>query len=263
MKIIHLGTGDAFNEKLPNNSHLVISNSVSGTKLLLDCGYSALAQLFKYNPDPSFVDAVFISHLHADHYFGIPAFLRRIIADSRTKKLSIICRRENKDQIIELVKLGYSETMNKLTFPLEFIEVSQGDEITLGEFTLRFAETKHNIPNLAIRIEKNSASKNKEDRRRKKIFCYSGDGNFTESSEELYKNADMLIHEVFTMDKDTAGHGKLTTILEMCSRAKVKKLGITHINRKNYEKTIHEMIRSCDEAKVNFFIPEPLDESEI
>lgn len=260
MKIIHLGTGDAFNEKLPNNSHLLISKTIGGTKLLLDCGYSAVAQVFKYNPDASFIDAIFISHLHADHYFGIAAFLRRIIADSRTKKLSIICRKGEKDQIIQLVKFGYSETMNKLTFPLEFIEVSQGDEIKINELTLNFADTKHNIPNLAIRIEKNFESGNKA---RNKVFCYSGDGNFTESSERLYRNADLLIHEVFTNDRDVEGHGKLTTILEMCSRAKVKKLGITHVNRKGYEKTIHDMMRACDEAKLEFFIPEPMDESEL
>ncbi len=56
MKVIFLGVGEACDERVPNNSHLILSD----TKLLLDCGYSAPPQLWKYNPDASFLDAIYI-----------------------------------------------------------------------------------------------------------------------------------------------------------------------------------------------------------
>ncbi|KKQ21582.1 MAG: Beta-lactamase domain-containing protein, partial [Parcubacteria group bacterium GW2011_GWA2_37_10] len=49
MKIIFLGVGEAFDENIPNNSHLVITER---TKLLLDCGMTAAPQVWKFNPDP-------------------------------------------------------------------------------------------------------------------------------------------------------------------------------------------------------------------
>ncbi|MEF9476067.1 MAG: hypothetical protein L0958_05190 [Candidatus Mariimomonas ferrooxydans] len=64
MEIVFLGVGEAFDETVPNNSHVVLSD----TTILLDCGYSVPAQLWKYNANPSFLDAIYISHRHADHY---------------------------------------------------------------------------------------------------------------------------------------------------------------------------------------------------
>lgn len=54
MKIIFLGVGEAFDENIPNNSHLIISEK---TKVLLDCGLTSAPQMWKFNSDPSYLDA--------------------------------------------------------------------------------------------------------------------------------------------------------------------------------------------------------------
>ena len=75
MKVIFLGVGEAFDEDVPNNSHLIETGK---TKILLDCGMTATPQVWKYNKDQNFIDSVYISHWHADHYFGLPGLLLRM-----------------------------------------------------------------------------------------------------------------------------------------------------------------------------------------
>src|SRR3989344_1524763 len=170
MKLTRLGVGEAFDETLPNNSHLVLSK----TNLLLDCGYSIPPQLWRYNSDQSFLDAIYISHLHADHYFGIPVLLTRMWEEKRKKPLAIICQKGAKSQISELIDFAYKDIASKFEFKLDFVEVESKQKIKFNEFGLSFAPTIHSVPNLAIRVE----TKNK-------AVCYSGDGQFTEETERL------------------------------------------------------------------------------
>ncbi|MGD0576984.1 MAG: MBL fold metallo-hydrolase, partial [Candidatus Staskawiczbacteria bacterium] len=103
MKVIFLGVGEAFDKDLSNNSHLIITDK---TKLLLDCGFNAASQVWKLNPDQSFLDAVYISHWHADHYFGLPGLLLRMWEEGRTRPITIISRKGFKKQFNELMDLA-------------------------------------------------------------------------------------------------------------------------------------------------------------
>ena len=75
MKVVFIGVGEAGDENYPNNSSIILSD----TKLLLDCGFAVPQQLWRYNADQDLVDAIYISHMHADHYFGIPVLLIRML----------------------------------------------------------------------------------------------------------------------------------------------------------------------------------------
>ncbi|MDO8642662.1 MAG: ribonuclease Z [Candidatus Woesearchaeota archaeon] len=218
MKITCLGVGEAW-DIIPNNSYLVSSKSRK-TTMLLDCGFSIPPALWKHDADPSLLDAIFISHPHADHYFGLPALLGRMWQDGRTKPLAIFCGKGMKQQIAALLEAGYKGLAAIITFPITFTEVSPGQKITFQEFKLAFAPTIHPVPNLAVKIECE-----------KKVLCYSGDGQYTEQSELLYQHADLVIHESFTWDADVEGHGKMKELLVMAKRAKIKKIAFTHIRR--------------------------------
>ncbi|MBD3164180.1 MBL fold metallo-hydrolase [Candidatus Woesearchaeota archaeon] len=216
MKIIFLGTGEAFDETLPNNSHLIISE----TRLLLDCGYSMPAQLWKYNPDPSFLDAIYISHGHADHYFGLPALLGRMWEEKRTKPIIIICREQIKKDIEKMLELGYAGIRQKFEFSLDFITAEKGKKVKLNELGLSFAPTIHSKPNLAVSID-DSKSK----------ICYSGDGKYTKEAEQMYKGSDLLIHEAYSLEPEKPGHGSIYNLIEMAKKAKIKCLALTHLQR--------------------------------
>jgi ribonuclease BN (tRNA processing enzyme) len=68
LQIQMIGTGSAFSKSYYNNNALVRSN---GFTLLIDCGFTAPRALFELNiPFPQ-IDAVFVSHIHADHIGGL------------------------------------------------------------------------------------------------------------------------------------------------------------------------------------------------
>lgn len=70
MKITVLGCGTAFTGlKTYNQSFLIEEN---GEKLLIDCGEDTPKALLYHNVDIKTIGGVYISHLHADHCFGIP-----------------------------------------------------------------------------------------------------------------------------------------------------------------------------------------------
>ncbi|MBR9699914.1 ribonuclease Z [Candidatus Woesearchaeota archaeon] len=244
MKLIHIGVGEAADERFPNNSHLIHSK----TNLLLDCGYSVPRQLWKYTDERDFLDAIYISHRHADHYFGLPALLVRMAEEQRTKKLTIVCQKGVKKLIEEIIKLGYSKLQERFTFPFSIIEVQAGEDLTLNELKLTFAPTIHPVPNLAVRVTDNKHS-----------VCYSGDGQFTPETEKLYENCDLLIQETFFFEQEKQGHSSIKKTIEMAERRKIRALALTHIHRSCRRDKKEEIKKAMKDSTIKVILPEPLD----
>jgi len=69
VRVTFIGSGNAFADG--GRSHACIHVSAPGVSLLLDCGGSSLPAV-KREIDPEAIDAIAISHLHGDHFGGIP-----------------------------------------------------------------------------------------------------------------------------------------------------------------------------------------------
>ena len=245
MKIVFLGVGEAFDENLPNNSHIVLSK----TKLLLDCGYSIPRQLWQYNSNPNLLDAIYISHPHADHYFGLPSYLLRLNQDGRKKPLAIICHSQLKDRIVELFEYAYSGAAAKYNYKLNFLEAKIGKNIKFNELQMDFAPTIHQVKNFAIRISDGE-----------KTLCYSGDGMFVDSTEKMYKNSDLVIHESFTFDEKAVGHAIVKDLVPMAHKNKIKCLALTHIRRDVRRNQMDKIRDYISKKKSKVIVAEPLQE---
>lgn len=71
MNIQMLGTGSAFAKRYYNNNALLFSN---GHTAMLDCGITAPLALHQLNKTFNDIDALLISHIHADHVGGMEEF---------------------------------------------------------------------------------------------------------------------------------------------------------------------------------------------
>ena len=245
MKIVVLGNGEAFDERYPNHSHLVFSDK---TVLMLDCGDSAVRQLWKYTKDHSLIDALYITHRHSDHLFGVPALLGRMLEEERKKELTIICSEQLKADIERLCQHAYFG-INSYGFEIKFIIAEDKGSIKFKDLKLSFAKTGHTAYCLAIRVENG-----------KKVVCYSGDGPMDEASEAIYKNADILMHECYMYDKRLPGHVVAVDVFEMAKRQHVKCLALSHFKRAFNDETRKKVKEAIPTTGLKIIFSEPLQE---
>jgi len=248
MKIIFLGNGEAFDERYPNHSHLVFSDK---TVLMLDCGDSAVRQLWKYTKNHSLIDALYITHRHSDHLFGIPALLGRMLEEERKKELTIICSEQIKADVERLTEHAYFG-INSYGFEVKFMIARDGEGIQFQDLKLSFAKTGHTAYNLAVRIDDG-----------KNIVCYSGDGPFDENTEKIYKKADILMHECYMFDKRIIGHVAAVDVFEMAKRQNVKCLALAHFKRAFNDETRRRVKEAIPSTGLKIILPEPLEEYEV
>ena len=82
VEVTFLGVGEAFDEKLTNTSVLVkVEEGCSNVRLLMDCGFTVPSQFWREGLHVDALDAVWISHFHGDHFFGVPALLVRFLEE--------------------------------------------------------------------------------------------------------------------------------------------------------------------------------------
>ncbi len=246
MKVIFLGVGEAFDENYPNNSALVLTEK---TSLMIDCGDSAVRQLWKFNKgDHNLVDALYITHRHSDHLFGLPAMLGRFHEEKRTKPFTIICTKALHNDVKVAASYAYKGLGTDFPFKLNVIEIEDGQSIEFQDLKLLFALTRHSTPVVAIKVEHGGKS-----------FCYSGDGMFS-LREGFYQGLDLLAQETYLYDKEIIGHACVTGAVKFAGENGIKTLALVHLNkhfRKNDLPGVRNKIRS---DKVKIIIPEPMDE---
>ncbi|UCH02638.1 MAG: ribonuclease Z [Candidatus Bathyarchaeota archaeon] len=241
MKIVFLSVGEAFDKNFANTSVLIQVKS----KILLDCGYSVPQIFWKYNTDPNFLDGIFISHFHADHYFGIPPLLLRMWEDGRNKPLTLIGRNSLKKQIFKLMEMGFRNLDEKLENIIRFLEVK--NRIKFNELCFEVASSDHSVNNFAVKIFSDDKS-----------VCYSGNGMFNDETISLYENSDLVIHECYTIDKRIRGHANLMDLINLSRMSNIKRLALLHLNRKarKEKEKIEQIIR---QSGLSIFLPEPLE----
>lgn len=215
MRVVLLGVGEAFDENHGNSSALARAEF----NVLLDGGYAAPFQLRRYDASAELLEAVYISHAHADHYFGIPRLLVRMWEDKRARPLTLISQSAVIERVWRLMDFAYSGLRERLTFSVERLEVSQESDLKWREFRMRFAPGLHSVTNLAIRMDYQGTS-----------FCYSGDGMFTEQGRTLFSGADVVLHAAYSFEPSPV-HADIPRLISMAEECGIERLVLTHVQR--------------------------------
>jgi ribonuclease Z len=109
----------------PTSQVLDIQNHM----FLIDCGEGTQVQLRKYRIKFSRINHIFISHLHGDHFFGLPGLISTFRLLGREKELHIYGPKGIKEAITLFLKLGDSWT----NYPLIFHELEEKGQHLLFE----------------------------------------------------------------------------------------------------------------------------------
>lgn len=98
---------------------------VNQSYYMVDCGEGAQMQLRKYRVKIQRIKAIFISHMHGDHYFGLIGLLNTMHLLGRETPLKVFCP----EPLEPIIKLMLKEADTRLRYPLEFIP--HGNQIGL------------------------------------------------------------------------------------------------------------------------------------
>lgn len=254
MRVVFLGVGEACDERLPNIS-IWVQTQVDGKRksVLLDCGFTVPPLYWRQTADPEDLDALWISHFHGDHFFGVPALLLRFWEMKREKPLALIGQTGIEELVHRAMDLAYPKFMEKLTYPVDFIRAEAGKNVEAVGLTWRFAENGHPQPDLAVRIEDGKRS----------IF-YSGDGAPTEQTLALAKGSDLVIHEAFRLEQIIPGHGTMRKCVDFAREAGVGALALVHVQRDERRDRYSEIADFLDRIEdIHAILPEPDDELEL
>lgn len=115
------------------------------TKILIDCGEGTQTQMFRYQVKYNRIDYILISHLHGDHFLGLPGLLSTMSLNGRRRPLLIAG-----PAALEVLMASFLEVSDtRLEFPVQY--VTTAPEHAAGLFTTDSLEIstfplKHRVP---------------------------------------------------------------------------------------------------------------------
>jgi ribonuclease BN (tRNA processing enzyme) len=213
------GSGDAFGSG--GRFQACISVQSAETHVLLDCGASSLVALKRLGIQPSSIDAVIVSHLHGDHFGGIPFLVLDQQFARRERPLLIAGPPTVRERVVDAMEVFFPGSSHvERRFELHFVELSERVPTSLAQaLTLTAYRVDHasGAPAYGLRLACDD-----------KVIAYSGDTAWTETLLELADEADLFICEAYAFEKAIRGHLSYATLAQHRNRLTCRRLILTH-----------------------------------
>ncbi|MBJ80262.1 MAG: hypothetical protein CMH60_02995 [Myxococcales bacterium] len=237
-----LGTGDAFNAAGALHSTYLLTGSKE--KLLLECGPSVLAALNRQRIDSASVDFLLISHLHGDHFGGLPfLFLEYSYRAKRKAPLIIAGPKGLQERANQLYQIMYGKSLSELCFELEFHEVGPEEDFSLGDFSIHPFQVPHNATPFALgyRIKEGEHS-----------LVFSGDSAFCDVLLEKSQHVDLFVCECCTVKPRLKQHISLHEIQNALPQLSCKTLILSHLGNEMRDHADTQIIKAFDGMVYDF-----------
>jgi ribonuclease BN (tRNA processing enzyme) len=216
-----LGSGDAFGHG--GRLQACILLEWAENRVLLDCGASVLISLQRYGVDPGSIDGILISHLHGDHFGGLPFYiLEAQIFSKRTRPLLLAGPQGLASRLVESLEVNYTRASRiQRKFTTQVTELTPGPACEWCGLSVQVAEGLHasGAPPLAYRVE--AAGKS---------VAYTGDTQWVDGLIPLMKGVDLLIAEGYFYERPIKYHMSATDILTHREALAPKRLIFTHMS---------------------------------
>ncbi len=233
MTVTFAGSGDAFGsgDRYQACIHLRGPDR-SEPPVLLDCGATSLLALRRQRLDPAEVAAVVVSHLHGDHFGGLPFLVLNGQFSGRTRPLSVVGPSgiaERLTAAMECLFPGSSSVSRG--FPVDVVDLDPGATATVAGMEVTAWEVDHpsGAPPLALRLTLGG-----------KVIAYTGDTAWTDSLIEVAADSDLFIAEAYYWDKAVPYHLRHTDLAAHLDQLASARILLTHMSS--------DMLNRQDEA---------------
>ncbi len=236
-----LGSGDIFGSGGRFQTCFYVQSLTA--KFLIDCGASTMVAMRCYQVKPNDVDFILLTHLHGDHFGGLPFFILDAQLNSRRQKPLLIAGPSGVEsrvrQAMEIFFPG-SSTM-PLRFLLEFIEWQAHTMMRVGSVEIRPYPVIHPSGATSFALKVRCGDKN---------IGYSGDTQWTDALIEVAQNTDLFICEAYFFDKRVKYHLGYRTLLAHRTELGCKRLVMTHMHEDLLSRLAEVEIEWAEDGKV-------------
>jgi ribonuclease Z len=146
LQVYFLGTAGALPTPIRNPSCIMIRRGTD--TLLFDCGEGAQQQMMRARCGFT-VDAIFVTHWHADHFLGIFGLVQTMSFNGRTEPLTIY----GPNWVHEFVETLKKISRFNLKFTLDSVELSDGSWVRFNGYTVTGFAVSHGMPALGYVLE--------------------------------------------------------------------------------------------------------------
>jgi ribonuclease Z len=265
-----------------------------GARILLDCGEGTQHQLLRSIGLPD-VDAIFVTHLHLDHWLGLPGMVKTFDMRARERALEVY----GPPGITQLYEHVLRPVIGRTGYPLSVTELDPHEEVGFEDFVIAAFPVSHRVEAYGYafveddrpgrfdveaaralgvtegpdfgRLQRGETVDGVHpdqvvgpDRPGRRI-AYSGDTAPVQTVEVYAHEADLLIHEATFCEDERAraretGHSTARQAAEIAQAAGVKLLALTHLSTRYFPREVREEAKAVFE---NTVVPRDFDAIEI
>ena len=222
MRVTTVGSGDAFGSGGRFQTCIALAAGPAAAPIvLLDCGATSLTALRQQQIDPNEIEAVLVSHLHGDHFGGLPFLVLDGQFRRRTRDLSIFGppgTRARLEQVMETLFPGSSSVARR--FAVDVVEHVERRPLELGPLHVTPYEVRHasGAPAYALRVEGPGGS-----------VAYSGDTEWTDALIDAAAGVDLFLCEGYS-PAPVRWHLDLDTLARHHDQLACRQLVLTHLS---------------------------------
>jgi ribonuclease BN (tRNA processing enzyme) len=234
IRLQFLGSGDAFGSAGRLQTCFLLAGM--SDSVLIDCGTSSLIAMKRSGVDASQIGWIILSHLHGDHFGGVPFLILDGQFNRRMRPLVIAGPpgvRDRVESAMEVLFPGSSRVSRR--FVVEFVELGDRVASPIGPATVTPFLVEHacGAPPYALRIEYGG-----------KVIAYSGDTEWSENLIDAARETDLFVCEAYFFEKKIKYHLDYRTLLAQRVRLGCRRLVLTHMSE--------DMLRRVGDLEVEY-----------
>lgn len=241
LRVQFLGSGDAFGSGGRLQSCILVSHSAG--RFLIDCGASAMVSLRRFDVDPNTIDSVFLTHLHGDHFGGLPFFILDAQLVSRRGAPLLVAGPPGLAKRLPGAMEAYFPGSSGVKRKFEFNVIEMEPRVPLSTGAVRVT------PFIGLHPSGDNAYSLRIEVGGKAIAC-SGDTEWTDALGEAARGADLLIAEAYFYEKKVPYHLDYRTLMEKSAGLGIRRIAITHMSADMLSKTGLAECEVADDGKI-------------
>jgi ribonuclease BN (tRNA processing enzyme) len=219
MKFQFLGTGSAINTDSLGSSALV------NDSILIDAPGGIAQQLFRIDYDLGTLTAIFITHAHGDHIFGLPFLLMEYMLIPRESDLNVYGPVELEGKINQLTRIAFPEAEpERLLGPsrVRYHVTGDGFTVKIGDISISAHRVPHGpVETYGFRLETRSGSR----------LFYAPDAEFSPTIQTHVETSQVAVLDATAPDVIVPGHMSLLQLRDLAREHTEVKIFATHRGR--------------------------------